>query len=160
MTRSLAILALCAVTRAQPAAAQAVAADSQLPCTKVPGIVVAATLGGRVTNTIDSGWLDPGEARCRYYLRSAGSDTTSRIYVLYIQPASDYAGLKENAPAATRDVAGVGDAAYMFIDPDTKRFWLTAVRRGGGGLSVTVSGPPPDFESVRKLAALALSRYR
>src|SRR5574342_871201 len=76
--------------------------DSQLPCTKVPGVSLAATLGGRVTNTISSGWVGPGEARCRYYLRAPDADTTSRIYMLYIQPDSDYDGLKENTSEPTR----------------------------------------------------------
>lgn len=131
-------------------------ADSQLPCNKVPAAVVAATLGGRVTNTINSGWVGVGEARCRYYLRSAGTDTTSRIYILYIQPAADYDGLKESATAPTRDVPDLGEAAYGYVDPDTKRFWLTAVVRSR--ISVTVSGP--DLASARTLAALALARYR
>lgn len=130
--------------------------DSQLPCNKVPAAVVAEALGGRVTNTINSGWVAAGEARCRYYLRSTGTDTTSRIYILYIQPPADYDGLKESATAPPRDVPGVGDAAYFYIDPETKRFWVTAAVRSR--ISVTVSGP--DFASARKLAALALARYR
>ena len=133
---------------------QAAQADSQLPCHKVPAAVVATALGGRVTNTINSGWVDQGEARCRYYLRKPGSDTTSQIYILYIQPAEDYDGLKEAATAPTTDVPGVGDGAYFYIDPETKRFWMVA----RGRITITVSGP--DLPSARKLAALALTRYR
>ena len=135
---------------------QAVQPDSLLPCNKVSAAVVASALGGRVTNTISSGWVDRGEARCRYYVRVPGADTTSRIYILYIQPAEDYEGLKENASAPPTDVAGVGDAAYFYVDPETKRVWMYAVARGR--LTVTVTGP--DLPSARKLAALALTRYR
>ena len=135
---------------------QAVQPDSLLPCNKVPAAVVATGLGGRVTSTISSGWVDEGEARCRYYLRAPGADTTSRIYILYIQPAEDYEGLKEAATAATTDVPGIGDAAHFFIDPETKRVWMYAVARGR--LTVTVTGP--DLPSARKLAVLALTRYR
>lgn len=132
------------------------AVDSQLPCYKVPAAVVGVTLGGRVTNTVNSGWVDKGEARCRYYLRVPGADTASRVYILYIQPAADYEGLKESAPEPTRDVPDLGEAAYVYVDPETKRFWVTAVERTL--ISVTVSGP--DLPSARKLAALALTRYR
>ncbi|HEV8400622.1 MAG TPA: hypothetical protein VGQ18_12405 [Gemmatimonadales bacterium] len=137
---------------------QAAQPDSLLPCNKVPAAVVATALGGRVTNTISSGWVDEGEARCRYYLRAPGGgpDTTSRIYILYIQPAEDYDGLKEAATAPTTDVPGVGDGAYFYVDPETKRVWMNAVARGR--ITVTVSGP--DLPSARKLAALALTRYR
>jgi hypothetical protein len=138
------------------AALLAVQADSQLPCNRVPATVVGEALGGRVYNTITSGWLDPGEARCRYYLRRLGADTTSRIYILYIQPESDYDGLKEAASEPIHDVPGVGDAAYTYVDGDNHRTWITAVVRGR--ISVTVSGP--DLPSVRKLTVLALARYR
>lgn len=131
--------------------------DSLLPCNKVPAAIVGATLGGRVTNAISSGWVDQGEARCRYYLRAPGADTTSRIYILYIQPAEDYDGLKEVAEGA-QDVPGVGDDAHTYVDADNHRHWITAVLRGR--ISVTVTAPPGDFASGKKLAILALGRYR
>lgn len=130
--------------------------DSLLPCNRVPAAAVGATLGGQVYHTINSGWLDPGEARCRYYLRLTGADTVSRIYILYIQPDSDYDGLKEAAEEPIHDVPGVGDAAHTYVDSDNHRTWITAVVRGR--ISVTVSGP--DLPTVRKLTVLALARYR
>ena len=130
--------------------------DSLLPCNRVPGAVVGQALGGEVYRTVNSGWTDPGQARCRYYLRVPGADTTSRIYILWIQPESDYDGLKDAAPTEIHVVPGVGDDAHTYVDADTHRIWLTAVVRGR--ISVTVTSP--DLVAARKLAVLALGRYR
>ena len=148
-----AIVTLLLAAVAGTAASQVAAADSELPCNKVPGPLVASTLGGRLLDTRNPGWLDKGESRCNYRLVFP-PDTTSQTFVLWTYPDSEYDGLREVA-TGFKDVAGVGDAAHTYVDPDTKRHWLTAVKRG----RITISATGPAFSRVKQLALLALSRY-
>jgi hypothetical protein len=121
-------------------------------CERVPGADVAKALGGRLVETRPVNVKGAVFARCVY---SVEIDKANRALVLWLNPPDDYEGLREAAESRVKRVAGVGDAAHVTQDPDTKRIWFRAVKRGA--VTVQVSAEREDW--ARVLATLALAKF-
>jgi hypothetical protein len=135
---------------AQSGAPVATSASSADACAPLPGDLVATTLGGQLAEArpFDGGTF----RRCTYSLTAGPA---RRVFVVYFNPVEDYEGLKDAHDGPVDAEPGLGDEAYRFRDPDTRRFWITTVKRPRITLQVTGD----SLADVRKLAALALSRF-
>ena len=121
-------------------------------CARVPGEAVAAALAGKLLDARPVNVKDFTAARCVYGIEIAGG---RRTIVIWINPASDYDGLRDAADGPVTPVSGVGDKAHQTFDADTKRYWLRAVQRGKA--TVQVSGERPEW--LQTVARLALSKF-
>jgi hypothetical protein len=147
-------LALLSACRGRPdaAPAQSAAASSGDACLTVPGELVATTLGARLSEArpFDGGTF----RRCTYYLVAA-EGSVRRAFVIYANPAGDYDDLKAAHGGPVEAEQGIGDAAYRYRDADTRRYWITALKRPRVTLQITGD----SLADVRKLTILALSRF-
>lgn len=134
----------------EPAAARPTASSDV--CAVLPGALVATTLGGRLAEARPS--ASGSIRRCTYFLTASG-DTTRRAFVVYFLPAGEYDDLKSAQGDLVQPERGLGDAAYRYRDPDTRRFWITTLKRPRVTLQVTGD----SLAEVRSLTALALSRF-
>ncbi len=69
-------------------------------------------------------------------------------YVVYLQPAEDFEGLKKYIEDPITPIAGLGDGAYMFHDTGDGRFKIHVLKRG----DVMVEANAESAASARKVA--------
>jgi hypothetical protein len=126
-------------------------------CALFPGEQVAAALGGRLVGTRPFQASDGTLRRCRYTVTPAGGKIgESDVYLIWVLPPDDFAGLRDAEDKPVTDVGGVGDAAFVTFHQDEGRAWLTVLVLGRATLQI--SGPrEPD---VRRVASLAVARVR
>ena len=72
-----------------------------------------------------------------------------------MNPADDFDGLRKAAEPPVTPLSGIGDQAYWTLDKETKRHWLTAVKRG----TVTIQVSGEKLDSLQSIARLALSKF-
>ena len=94
-------------------------------CEMVPAAVVARAVNGRVQTT--RRFNDKEFGRCTYVAVLPGSEEPHGC-VLWVQAASDFEELRKVTSASVTDIAGLGDAAYIFRDEDG-RFKVDVVKK-------------------------------
>jgi hypothetical protein len=153
MPKTLVGLALVGATLAvAAAAAEPVDLRKADVCATVSATEVAHIAGGSPSDTRRFNAPDGKLARCLYLVSPPGGK--ERIgWVVELLPAADFDAMRPYIEQPVRELAGVGDGAYVYKDPDSGRFRLYAHRRGGPSVSVT----GPDDAVVRRIAVFALS---
>jgi hypothetical protein len=152
------VLALCVVTQAggvqkpEATAKPLETFEDVNVCTRVPVDEAAKALGGRALEARPINVKGFVAARCVYGIEINGG---RRAFVIWLNPATDFEGLRAASDPPITIVNGVGDAAYLAVDKDTKRYWLRAVKRNA--VTVQVTGDEPDW--VKTLAMLSLSKF-
>lgn len=121
-------------------------------CERVTGESIATALEGQLLDVRPVNLMGLPTARCVYGI---DIDDGRRTFVLWLNPASDYDGLRK-AAESPKPVTGIGDAAHMTIDKDSKRYSLTATKRNRVTLQVT--GDQADW--VETIARLTLATFR
>jgi hypothetical protein len=76
-------------------------------------------------------------------------------FVVWVNPADDFGGLRDASDPPITDVKGVGDEAFATTDKDTKRIQLTARLRG----KVTVQVTSDRMDWAQAVARVALSKF-
>ena len=151
MTRA-AIGASVVLGLAAGGAAQQSSYESLNVCEKVPAAELATALAGRALDAKPVNIKGLVAARCVYGIEIAGA---RRAFVLWINPAADFDGLREASEPPVTVVKGVGDEAFATTDKDTKRTQLTARARG----KVTVQVTSEQLEWAQTVAKVALSKF-
>jgi hypothetical protein len=121
-------------------------------CESVAGEALAKTVGGRLLDSRAVNVKNFESARCLYGVEIGGS---RRTFVLWYNPADDFDGLRKVAEPPVQPVGGIGDQAYTTFDKDSKRYTLTAVKRG----KVTIQVTGEQVDSIQAIAKLALSKF-
>jgi hypothetical protein len=121
-------------------------------CESVVGEALAKTVAGRLLDTRAVNVKNFQSARCLYGVEIGG---TQRTFVLWYNPADDFDGLRKVAEPPVQPVAGIGEQAYTTFDKDSKRYTLTAVKRGK--VTIQVTGEQVDL--IQAIARLALSKF-
>ncbi len=93
------------------------------------------------------------QTRCVYEVIDAAGEP--QAFVMWTFPPEDFPLLKEVEDDRTGDLAGLGDDAFIAYHPDDERYDVYAVLDG----TITVEVTGSDEESVKKVAALALTKY-
>ena len=150
------ILALCVITRIgvqKPDTAKPLDTfESVNVCDRVPVAEAAKALGGRAIEARPVNVKGFTAARCVYGIEINGG---RRAFVIWLNPAKDFDELRAASEPPITVVKGVGDAAYLAVDKDTKRYWLRAVKRNA--VTIQVTGDEPGW--VNTLAMLTLSKF-
>jgi hypothetical protein len=76
-------------------------------------------------------------------------------FVIYHHDAGDFQGLRDVQEGELSNIDGLGDEAVLAFEPEAKRYWLLAVKRGV--VTLQVSGD--DKEQVRQVGAAALEQF-
>lgn len=121
-------------------------------CERVTGESVATALKGQLLDVRPVNLMGLPTARCVY---GVDIDNGRRTFVLWLNPAGDYEGLRKVAQSP-KPVTGIGDAAHMTIDADSKRYSLTATQRNK--VTIQVTGDQADW--VEAIARLALASFK
>jgi hypothetical protein len=121
-------------------------------CESVAGETLAKSVSGRLLDARAVNVKNFQSARCLYGVEIGG---TRRTFVLWYNPADDFDGLRKVAEPPVQPVAGIGDQAYTTFDKDSKRYTLTAVKRGK--VTIQVTGEQVDL--IQAIARLALSKF-
>jgi hypothetical protein len=121
-------------------------------CERVPGNELAAAVSGHLLQTRPINHAGLVAARCVYTLQIGEA---RGVFVVWLSPAAEYAGLRRAAEPPVTAVAGVGDRAHRTTDKDTRRMTLTALKRN----SVTVQVTGEREADLKAIAALALSKF-
>ena len=157
MTASLLVLAAAAMTAAthQPPGSQAAPQAHRdyatlNVCQVVPGDAIARALGGTFAEARPFG--DKAFSRCTYFIVPSGGGQRMG-YVVYIQPAEDFEGLKKYIDDPITPIAGLGDGAYMFHDTGDGRFKIHVLKRG----DVTIEASGDSEASARKVAGAVVA---
>jgi hypothetical protein len=117
-------------------------------CEFIPGDAIARAVGAKLIQsrpTFDREW-----SRCAYSVTDANGKPNG--YVVWLQPAEDFEGLKKYIEKPITPVAGLGDAAYVYQDDD-RRFKLNVLKRGD--LMFQATGDTQ--ESAHKVAETVLA---
>jgi hypothetical protein len=142
------VLALAAAA----GSAQQTSYESLNVCEKVPAAELATALAGRVLDAKPVNIKGFVAARCVYGIEITG---TRRAFVLWVNPAADFDGLRKASEPPVTVVKDVGDEAFATTDNDTKRTQLTARARG----KVTVQVTSEKLEWAQTVAKVALSKF-
>jgi hypothetical protein len=121
-------------------------------CESVAGETLAKTVGGRLLDVRAVNVKNFPSARCLYGIEIGG---TRRMFVLWYNPADDFDGLRKVAESPVQPVASVGDQAYTTFDKESKRYTLTAVKRG----KVTIQVTGEQVDSIQAIGKVALSKF-
>jgi hypothetical protein len=121
-------------------------------CERVPPADVAAVVSGRALDGRPVNVKGLTAARCVYGIEIAGA---RRAFVIWINPAADFEGLRKATDPPVEEIKGVGDEAFAITDKDTKRIQLTARARG----KVTVQVTSERMEWAQAVAKVALSKF-
>jgi hypothetical protein len=121
-------------------------------CERITGDALAKAVGGRLLDTRPVNIKNFAPARCIYGVEIGG---TRRTFVLWLNPAADYVGLRDAAEGPVKPVQGIGDAAHLTFDGDTKRHTLTALKKGM--VTIQVSGDQVDW--VETIAKVTISKF-
>jgi len=157
--RALGLAALFVTCGVPHALAQKAAARAQEPgfettnvCQRVPGEDVATAVKGTLLDVRPVNIAGFAAARCVYGIDVSDARQT---FVLWLNPASDYDGLRKAASGLVKPLPDIGDAAHLTTDSDTKRVIITTTKRG----KVTIQATGAREEWVRAVAMLALSKF-
>jgi hypothetical protein len=124
-------------------------------CALVPGTDVAGAVGAALQETKRFNSPDGDIARCVYIVAPPDDGgPKARAFAVELEPPSSFAEVRPYVDEPTRDVAGLGDGAWISQDPDTGRFRLWVLRRGVATLYLTAD----DETELRKVAELVLSK--
>jgi len=126
--------------------------ESLNACQRVPSAAIAAAVSGRSVDERPINFKGLTAARCIYGIEIAG---TRRAFVVWVNPASDFEGLRQASVPPIAEVNGVGDDAFATTDHDTKRVQLTARLRG----KVTVQVTSDRLDWAQAVARVALSKF-
>ena len=140
------------LSRAPVSSASQASFESLDACKRVPATVVAAAVSGRSIDERPVNFKGLTAARCIYGIEIEGA---RRAFVLWVNPADDFRGLRDASDPPITEVKGVGDDAFAVADKDTKRIQLTAWRRG----KVTVQVTSERMDWAQAVARVALSKF-
>jgi len=126
--------------------------ESLNACQRVPSTIIAAALSGRPVDERPVNAKGLTAARCIYGIEIAG---TRHVFVVWVNPADDFGGLRDASAPPISDVKGVGDEAFATADKETKRIQLTARLRG----KVTVQVTSERMDWAQAVARAALSKF-
>lgn len=146
------VLGLSAPARGQQSQGPSATFESVNVCERVSGELVAKAVSGRAIDARPVNLKNVTWARCVY---GTEIDGARRAFVLWLNPESDFEGLRKAAGKAAKSVSGVGDGAFVTFDDETKRYSLTAFKRGA--VTIQITGEQQDW--VRRIALLALSTF-
>jgi hypothetical protein len=121
-------------------------------CERLPSEAVAGAVGGRALDAKPVNIKGFAPARCVYGIEI---DKKRQAFVVWMNPADDFDGLRKAAEPPVTPLSGIGDQAYWTLDKETKRHWLTAVARG----KVTIQVSGEKLDSLQSIARLALSKF-
>jgi hypothetical protein len=96
-------------------------------CDLVPGDAIARALGGKLVQVRST--PDTTTSRCTYFIIPGGA-SSQLGYVLWLQAAEDFEGLKKYIEEPLTPLSGLGDGAYMFQDKGDGRFKINVLKRG------------------------------
>lgn len=119
-------------------------------CQVVPGEAIAGALGGTFAEARP--FADKSFSRCTYFIVPSGGSQRMG-YVVYLQPAEDFEGLKKYIDDPIIPIAGLGDGAYMFHDTGDGRFKIHVLKRG----DVMVEANADSEASARKIAGAVVA---
>lgn len=117
-------------------------------CQIIPGEIVAEAVHGRLQES------RAAEGRCIYMVGLPEGKGTA-AFVIYHHDAGEYQGLRDAQEGELTKIDGLGDEAVLAFEPEGKRYWLLAVKRGM--VALQVSGD--DKEQVRQVGAVALEQF-
>lgn len=117
-------------------------------CQIIPGEIVAEAVHGRLQES------RAAEGRCIYMITLPEGKGTA-AFVVYQHDAGDFQGLRDAQEGELSNIDGLGDEAVIAFEPEAKRYWLLAVKRGV--VTLQVSGD--DKEQVRQVGAVALEQF-
>jgi hypothetical protein len=132
--------------------AQQTSYESLNACQRLPSAAIAAAVSGRSIDERPENSKGLTAARCIYGIEIAG---TRRTFVVWVNPVSDFDGLRQASDPPITDVKGVGDDAFAITHQDTKRIQLTARVRG----KVTVQVFSDRLDWAQAVARVALSKF-
>jgi hypothetical protein len=135
-----------------PAAVPPASFETVNVCERVTGESVAKAVAGKLLDVRPINVKGFVAARCIYRVEIDGAP---HPFVLWLNPASDYEGLRKAASGPIKTVTGIGAAAHLTLDEGTKRYTLTAVKPGQ--VTIQVTGGQVDW--VQTLARLAMSKF-
>ncbi|UCF37930.1 MAG: hypothetical protein JSU96_03430 [Acidobacteriota bacterium] len=121
-------------------------------CQILPGAEVVQLVGGRLTEERLIKDQETVVTRCLYLI---SDDAGGKAFVFWLMPAEDYTGMKEFMDDPYREVAGLGDEAFITYHPDDDRYDLIALKRDRATIEVT----GPNEEDVRTLVSAALKAF-
>lgn len=121
-------------------------------CQILPGAEVVQLVGGRLTEERLIKDQETVVTRCVYLI---SDDAGGKAFVFWLMPAEDYTGMKEFMDDPYREVAGLGDEAFITYHPDDDRYDLIALKRDRATIEVT----GPNEEDVRTLVSVALKAF-
>ena len=121
-------------------------------CERVSGDAVAKALEATLLEVRPVNVKGLTAARCVYRLQMGGAP---RAFVLWLNPPADYDGLRKAASGSVKPVSGLGAAAHLTFDGETKRYTLTAVKPER--VTIQVTGEQVDW--LQAIARLALSKF-
>lgn len=122
-------------------------------CAVVPGAEVAKALGGTLTEAL---LVRPGgdHARCRYTVETEAGGPA--VVIVWLHAAGDFDDLRAVFEDPVTPVEGLGDAAFVAVDPESARHDLFVLLRGVAAVEVT----GPTATGVRAVAAVAVRAVR
>jgi len=124
-------------------------------CALVPGEEVAQAVAATLQETKRFNSPDGDIARCVYIVAPPDDGgSKARAFAVELEPPSSFAEVRPYVDEPTRDVAGLGDGAWISQDPDTGRFRLWVLRSGIATLYLTGD----DEGELQLIAGLVLSK--
>ncbi len=125
-------------------------------CASLPAAEVVRTVGGgRLLEATPFRAPDGKLARCSYAVVPAGTAGEKPVlWMVELLPAGQFEALRPFIGQPVREIAGIGDGAFVYKEGESGRSRLYVRRRKRETLSL--SGP--DEAVLRKIALLALSR--
>jgi len=144
-----AAVVLAAATTASP---QERSYEALNVCERVPLAELAKALSGRALDAKPVNIKGFVAARCVYGIEIAGA---RQAFVVWVNPVTDFDGLRSASEPPVVAVTGVGDDAFATTDKESKRTQLTARVRG----RVTVQVTSSRLDWAQTAARVALSKF-
>ena len=124
-------------------------------CTLVPSAEVAGAVGATLQETKRYNSPDGDIARCVYIMGPSADDGAQpRAIAVELESPSSFTSVRPYVEEPIRDVAGLGDGAWIYRDPETGRLRLWVLRRGVATLYLTGD----DENELGPVAELVLSK--
>jgi len=126
-------------------------------CSRVPGGEVARSVGGTLDEARPFNDPEGALARCTYFVKlPAAGGGQPAVFSVEVSAEEDFVEVRPFVEAPIHEVAGLGDGAWGYRDPDSmNRLRLYVLRKGVA--TIDVSGE--DEQQVRTVAALAISKF-
>jgi len=126
-------------------------------CSRVPGAEVAGLADGSLKQARLFNDPDGDLARCTYFVAITASGAEAQTaFSIEVSAEEDFVEIRPYVEAPIHEVAGLGDGAWAYRDPDSmNRLRLYVLSKGVATLDVTGE----DEQQVRKVAALAISKF-